>query len=103
MGWDDRGDRLFVDYRFNKLVTEEDLDTQNIESIFLKANLAVTSRLSLFGNYERNINEGQHIRTSAGFKYASQCWSVFFQFTDEPDDTKYEFKIDLRGLGGFGL
>ena len=101
--WDNRGDRIYVDYRFNKLGTEEDLDTQNIESIYLKGNLAVTSRLSLFGDYERNINESQHIRTSGGVKYVAQCWSVFFQFTDEPDDTKYEFKIDLHGLGGFGL
>jgi LPS-assembly protein len=101
--WDNRGDRFYVDYRFNKFITQEDIDTQNIESIYLKANLAVTSGLSLFGDYERNINESLHVRTSAGLKYVSQCWSVYFQFTDEPDDTKYEFKIDLHGLGGIGF
>ncbi len=100
--WDKRGDRFYVDYRFNKNVSREDEDAQNIESIYLQGNLAVTSALSVFGDYERNINDDQHVRTTGGFKYVSQCWSVFFRFTDEPDDTKFEFKIDLHGLGAIG-
>ena len=101
--WDNRGDRFYVDYRFNKNISQDGIDAQNIESIYLNTNLYITSGLSVFGDYEHNINEDQHIRTSAGFRYISQCWSVYFQFTSEPDDTKYEFKIDLHGLGGIGL
>jgi LPS-assembly protein len=101
--WDKRGDRFFVDYRYDENVDQEGEDKQNIESIFMEARLQVTNRLSVFGDYERNLEENLHIRTSAGFFYNAQCWSFRFNYVDEPEDTKFEFKIDLHGLGGFGL
>ena len=60
----------------------------------MQAKLKVTGRLRIFGDYEYNIEEEQHIRTSAGFFYDTQCWSVHFNYVDEPEDTKFEFKIN---------
>jgi LPS-assembly protein len=101
--WDRRGDRFFVDYRYDENIDEKGEDKQNIESIYMKARVKVTGRLKIFGDYEYNIEEEQHIRTSAGFFYNTQCWSFHFNFVDEPEDTVYEFKIDLHGLGGIGI
>jgi LPS-assembly protein len=101
--WDKRGDRLFVDYRYDENIDEQGNDKQNIESIYTKARVQVTNRLKIFGDYEYNLEEQQHIRTSTGFFYTTQCWSFYFNYVDEPEDTKYEFKIDLHGLGGFGM
>ena len=101
--WDTRGDRLFVDYRYDENIDKDAIDTQNIQSIFMKADVRVTSRLKVFGDYEYNIEEEQHIRSSVGFFYNSQCWSVNFNYVNEPEDEKFEFKIDLHGLGGIGI
>jgi LPS-assembly protein len=101
--WDRRGDRFFVDYRYDENIDEKGEDKQNIESIFMRTNVKVTGRLKIFGDYEYNIEEEQHIRTSAGFFYNTQCWSFHFNYVDEPEDTQYEFKIDLHGLGGIGI
>ena len=55
--WDKRGDRFYVDYRYDENVDQEGKDAQNIESIYMKAKFQVTSRLSVFGDYERNLEK----------------------------------------------
>jgi LPS-assembly protein len=102
--WDKRGDRLYVDYRYDKgILVDTDEDEPNVQSIYLDLNLKVNNKLSVFGDYQRNIEENLHIRTSLGFTYNTQCWAVKFRYVDEPNDKKYEFKINLHGLGGIGF
>ena len=70
-----------------------------VESLFFDVNLKATDRLIIFGDYERNLEEDLHIRTSLGFTYTARCWSLDFRFTDKSNDQQFEFKINLHGLG----
>jgi LPS-assembly protein len=99
--WDRRGDELYVDYRFAKNSKEIDNEDE-IQSIYGKLILQLTDRLAILGEHEQNIESGQRIRTGAGFSYKAQCWSFDFKYTDEPNDKKLEFKVNLIGLGELG-
>ncbi|MGD8520600.1 MAG: LPS assembly protein LptD [Desulfobacterales bacterium] len=108
--FDKRGDSFYVDYRYDRGQEEDDDDEDDesevddaVESIFLDLKLKATERLFIFGDYERNIEEDLHIRTSLGFIYTAQCWSLDFRYTDEPGDQKFEFMINLYGLGDIGF
>jgi LPS-assembly protein len=90
---DNRGDRLFVEYRYTR---------DFIKSITTDLSLKITDYLTAYGGYERNIIDDKRIKTSVGIKYQAQCWSVGISCTDEPDDRKYEFSINLYGLGEVG-
>ena len=102
--WDKRGDKLFVQYRYDRRI-QEDLvvDDQNVESILVSANAKVSNKFWVFGAYERNIEDNQHIRTELGFNYISQCWGFNFKYTERPAEEKFEFRIILNGLGGIGF
>ena len=93
-----------MDYRYNRGDDNDESTVDNaVESIFFDVNLKATDRLFLFGDYERNLEENLHIRTSLGFTYSAQCWSFDFRYTDTSNDQKFEFKINLHGLGGIGF
>jgi len=91
--WDNRDDKLTVEYRYTK---------DSIKSIITDLYLKITDYLMASGGYERNILDDKRIETSVGLIYQAQCWSVEIGCTDEPDDRKYEFKINLYGLGEVG-
>jgi LPS-assembly protein len=91
--WDDRDDRLFVEHRYK-------LDQQ--ETIYAQLSLKLTDKLTVYGDYERNIFDAIDITHSAGFLYSSQCWSFDFRYIDEQDDQRYEFMISLFGVGALG-
>jgi len=90
---DNRDDRLSVEYRYTK---------DSIKSITADLSLRIAESLTASGGYERNILDDKRIKTSVGLKYQAQCWSVEIGCTDEPDDRKYEFSINLYGLGEVG-
>jgi len=99
--WDNRGDELYVDYRYAKNSKEIDIN-ETIQSIYGKVTLQLTDRLSINADHEQNIEKSLRIRTGAGFFYQARCWSVGFKYTDEPNDKRFEFKVNLLGLGGTG-
>ncbi len=99
--FDNRGDRLYVSYRYSKESEEID-NSQKIQSIFGKLTLQLTDRLSLLAEHQQNIEKNLRIRTAAGFSYQAQCWSIDFKYTDEPNDRIFSFKVNLFGLGGVG-
>ncbi len=99
--WDNRGDELYVDYRYEKSSQEMEIN-EDTRSIFGKVRLQLTDRLALNGENEYNIETGQRIRTAGGFTYQAQCWSFDFKYTNEPNDWEVGFKIELIGLGGIG-
>lgn len=90
---DIRGDRLFVEYRY---------ETNDSESVYTNLLVTLTDRLKAYTDYEQNIQDSQRIQSGVGMRYQSQCWSVDLRYMDEVDDRKYVFIINLSGLGGFG-
>ena len=103
--WDQRGDRLFVEHRYDR-ASDDDADTgddNETQSVFADLEIQATERLRLLADYEHNIEENIRIRTGVGLSYRSQCWTVFVRFVDEPEDTKAEVSITLHGIGEFGF
>lgn len=96
--WDNRGDMLYVDYRYEKNA-EETKVTEDSQSISGKIKLQLTDSLSVSGENQYNFETDQRIQTAGGFTYTAQCWSFDFQYTNEPNDWKVGFKIALTGLG----
>jgi LPS-assembly protein len=90
---DVRGDQLTVEHRYSK-----DLN----ESIRSTASLRLTDRLTLKGEYERNLLEGTDIVKGAGLIYTTQCWSLGFRYAVEGQDKQFGFLVNLAGLGGVG-
>ena len=97
--FDNRGDRLYVSYRYSK-ESEEIENSRNVQYISGRLNVALTDRLSIFVEDSQNIITNLRTRTAAGFSYQRQCWSFDFKYIDEPEDRSYSFKVNLFGLGG---
>ncbi|MFW5957522.1 MAG: LPS-assembly protein LptD [Desulfosalsimonas sp.] len=95
--YDRRGDELKLEYRYNR---------DSTESIDLYAKTRITRKLSIFGNYERNLETETDIEKGLGMRYESQCWALELAWQQEgeqeDDDTRYMAMIELLGLGGFG-
>jgi LPS-assembly protein len=88
-----RGDRVFVEYRY---------ENNDVESVYTNFLLTLTDRIRAYTDYEQNIQNNTRIQSGVGMRYQSQCWSVDLRYIDEVDDRKYVFLINLSGLGGFG-
>ncbi|HBF42359.1 MAG TPA: hypothetical protein DDW42_01775 [Desulfobacteraceae bacterium] len=95
--WDNRGDKLYVEHRYNR-DSIESVNTSIKTDLYLK----VTNRLAAYSDYEYNFLEDEKISSTLGFVYRSQCWSIDINYTDEDNDKQYAFMINLYGLGGFG-
>ena len=91
--WDNRGDKLFVEYRYT-------IDSS--ESIYTDFLLKLSDRLSAYAEYERDIFNGQVIQYGLGFLYESQCWSLDFHLIKDENDYRYQFMIKLSGIGEIG-
>lgn len=98
--WDKRGDKIYVDYRYEKANMETD-NEQNINSIYGYTWLNLTESLSVNGDWSYNFETKERNQTSAGFTYQSQCWLFDFKYTDKPHDWAVSFKIELTGLGEY--
>jgi LPS-assembly protein len=96
--WDNRGDELYVDYRYEKKAKETEIE-KDIQSIFGKIKVQLTDYLSINVENKYNLETDQRIRTAGGFTYKAQCWSLGFKYTDTPNDWEVNFKIALTGLG----
>ena len=98
--WDNRGDELYVDYRYAQKANETETETEeDIQSIFGKIKVQLTDYLSINAENSYNFETNQRIKTAGGFTYKAQCWSFDFEYTNEPDDWSVGFKIGLTGLG----
>ncbi|MBU1161345.1 MAG: LPS assembly protein LptD [Proteobacteria bacterium] len=91
--WDMRGDRLFVDYRYQR-------DTS--ETVYTNLGLKISDRLSMRGEYERNIFDNKDLKYGFGFLYETQCWAFDFNLTKEGEDLGFDFMIRLFGIGEIG-
>lgn len=97
--WDNRGDKLDIDYSYQR--ESDPGDNDGLESIGVSGELKLTNRLGLQGAYERNLNNQQAIESSFGISYQSQCWRVDFNYTVEDSDHSYSIMLNLLGLGSF--
>ncbi|MEE8400374.1 MAG: LPS assembly protein LptD [Desulfobacterales bacterium] len=87
---DERGDRLFVEYRF-----EADI----MESVYGDFKMTLTDRLSAYGDYERNLHDKKRIRQGLGLLYEERCWSLDVRYSEEANDRRVGLVIHLYGLG----
>jgi LPS-assembly protein len=90
---DIRGDRLFVEYRYQKNFSE---------SVYTNLLVTLNDRLKAYMDYEQNLQDSTKIQSGFGLRYQSQCWSVDVRYIDQVDDRQYVFLINLAGLGGIG-
>ncbi len=89
---DGRGDSLFAEHRYTRELSE---------SIYASLMVKATSTLSLYGDYERDLQEDKAVRTGVGFTYLAGCWSADLKYTEEEQEEQYTLMINLHGLGGF--
>lgn len=90
---DRRGDRLWLQHNFEK-------DVQ--ESIYTTLSIKLTNRLTIRGEYERNLQTKKDITKGGGFLYTAQCWAIDFFYAREGENNRLSFNINLLGIGGFG-
>ncbi len=91
--WDKRRDRIFVEHRYER---------DSSRSIYYHLLLRVSGGLSAYFERERNLYDRKDIKSSTGLLYKAQCWSIDLSYTDEENDRRYVFMINLYGLGEFG-
>jgi len=103
--WDQRGDRFFVEHRYDR-ASDDAADTgddNETNSIFADLEIKATDRVRLFADHERNLEDNISLRTAVGFSYKSQCWTLLMRFVDEPEDVKAEVTLSLHGIGEVGF
>jgi LPS-assembly protein len=104
--WDNRGDQLSVEYRYTR--DSDEIDLNEAHSLLLDLRLKVTNRLGIRADYEHNFLDSTRVQTGFGISYKADCWSFDGRVIDKVnvDDTRdlsYEIKINLFGLGEFGI
>ncbi len=92
--WNDsRGDRFCLEHRYTR---------NQSQSIYFDGVYALTDALSLYGEYERNLEENRDVSKTFGGFYRAQCWLVDIGVSHEDNDRKIGFMIHLNGLGEAG-
>ena len=104
--WDGRGDSLYVEYRYTK--DSDEITLNPTQSLYADLQIRVTDSLSVSADYEYNFLENTRVQTGIGINYKAQCWSFEGRISDSTGIDKsqnldYEFRINLFGLGGFGI
>ena len=94
---DRRGDRLSVVHRYRQ--KNSDIDEVGLKSAYAGLLISMTEALSVTAEYEKDLNQNNHLLTSIGALYKAQCWSFQLTFTREEGDDRYDFMIGFRGLG----
>ena len=102
--WNDRGDRIALDYRFTQETEGENdvIEISELESVRLSALWQINQNWHLNGAHERNLFGHKDIETRLGIGYRSQCWGVDLDWRIADGNQSYEVKFNLLGLGSFG-
>jgi LPS-assembly protein len=100
--WNQRQDRLKLEYRFAERTTRLNANGNPKESFYTNAILKLTNQLNLFGLWERDLYTDTELEYGGGFIYASQCWSIEAAHTVESNDHRYFLTFELYGLGKIG-
>ncbi len=90
---DRRGDRVFIEHRYSR---------DRRETLYGDVIVKLHDRISMFGEYERDLKSEETVLYGLGFLYMASCWSLDAGYFREEDDSKYALMINLYGLGGIG-
>jgi LPS-assembly protein len=104
--WDLRGDRLAVEYRYTR--DSDEINLNPAQSLAADLRVKVTDSLSLSADYEYNFLDNTRVQTGIGMNYKAQCWSFEGRITDRTGvdnshNFDFEIRVNLFGLGGFGI
>jgi LPS-assembly protein len=101
-----RGDRFDVEYRFNRFTDfdpdDATDDREDIESLYAALRVELPYGFTAYGSHEYDLERRERIETLLGCIYRAQCWSLDLRLTDEEDETKLTFLVNLHGLGSIG-
>ncbi|MBT8364534.1 MAG: hypothetical protein KJP23_07485, partial [Deltaproteobacteria bacterium] len=94
------------EYRFT--TDSDEIGLNEAHSIFADLRVKVTDRLRVSTLYEYNFLDNTRIQLGFGFNYKADCWAFDGRVLDKTnvDNTSnlsYEIKIQLFGLGEFGI
>jgi len=87
-----RGDKLGFEHRYTH---------NSSETFYADLQVKITDRLLAYGDYEKNLFDGNEIRTGLGLFYNKGCWSVNANWSKQEDDHQISFMVRLFGLGEF--
>ena len=104
--WDLRGNRLALEYRYTK--DSDELGLNPVQSLSADLRVRATDRLSVSANYEYNFLDNTLVQTGIGMNYKAQCWAFEGRITDttgvdNSHNYDFEIKVNLFGLGEFGI
>ena len=96
---DRRGDCGSVDFVY----TREDGGNTGTRSILAKLFLRLFDPVAAYCEHERNLKDGENVKSVIGFRYEPQCWSLDFSYTKDwaMDEQAYYVGVSLYGLGEF--
>jgi LPS-assembly protein len=93
--YSDKGSKLRLEHRFTY---EEN------KSAVISGELVLSPAVTLLGSYERiymeNDIEKNEYEKEFGFNYKSQCWDAGILYTEEEDEKRVSFIINLKNFGG---
>ncbi len=92
---DNRGDHFWVEHRYTRI---DDI----FHSIDAKLDVVLSSNLWVRARSEYNLEKEKNIDTGLGLLYNAGCWSIDVMYSKEEENRKYEFIINLFGLGQAG-
>lgn len=91
-----RGDRLGLDYSFNK--------SQDIEQINARGRAQLLNNWFAGAEIEHSITHDETIKAKGSLTYQALCWSVQFETHYTPADTTYLVIFNLTNIGSpFGV
>jgi LPS-assembly protein len=104
--WDERGDKLVVEYRYTG--SSDEIKLNQAKSLFGDLRVKVTDRIRVSGLYEYNFLDKTRVQAGFGINYRANCWAFEGRVLDKTNvdntsDINWEFKIQLFGLGEFGI
>ncbi len=89
-----KGEYLGLDYRWDKERKVEQVNIRMQRHLFRGFYTSFGIRHSL----ERH----ETVESRFGISYKSQCWYADLMVMTNPDETRFAFFVNLRGIGGFG-
>lgn len=92
---DNRGDKLNVEYRFEK---------DEAESLYSRIDLALTDEIKTYYSLEKNLLIHEDIETQLGLRLEKACWTLnlYYSYSDTDNDKSIGFLIHLHGIGEIG-
>jgi LPS-assembly protein len=90
---DKRDDALYLEYRYNREVSE---------SILSKVDVRLHQNLMAYYAVEKNLLADATLETQVGLTLTRQCWTIDLFRIESDDDTSVSFLVTLNGIGAFG-